>query len=212
MASFSELSDRAKDTARDAHRYADVEHNDWWDSVYEDAVRMGELLGITIGTCTRRTTNNKEVKYTDINFSGFCSQGDGACFAGRYAYAPDAHAKISTETDDEELRRIAAELTSIQVALKLLYGTTAEIGITSGSSNYCHSNTMEFAASFADCDDGDMYALDPDTEKQLCQLVRDFADWIYAQLEAEHDYLTSDEHLDQYLTELEFDEDGNEIT
>jgi hypothetical protein len=37
---FDELSERAKDTARDAIRYDDV-HDDWWDAVYEDAVNMG---------------------------------------------------------------------------------------------------------------------------------------------------------------------------
>lgn len=44
---FSELSEQAKDAARDANRDWNV-HYDWWDYVYEDAVRMAAILGIEI--------------------------------------------------------------------------------------------------------------------------------------------------------------------
>ena len=48
---------------------------------------------------------------------------------------------------------------------------------------------------------------EPD-EDAFAQLMRDFADWIYKTLEAEHDWLTSDEVVDEALAEETFDEDG----
>jgi hypothetical protein len=48
-------------------------------------------------------------------------------------------------------------------------------------------------------------------EDSVTQLMRDFDDYIYSQLEAEHDYLTSDECIDQYLAEEKFDADGDMI-
>ena len=49
---FADLDEKVKDKVRDRVRYDDVEW-DWWDDVYEDAVDMAKLLGITISTTTR---------------------------------------------------------------------------------------------------------------------------------------------------------------
>ena len=46
------------------------------------------------------------------------------------------------------------------------------------------------------------------TEVQIATLMRDFANWIYKNLEAEYDYLTSDEFIDERLADDLFDEDG----
>jgi hypothetical protein len=61
-------------------------------------------------------------------------------------------------------------------------------------------------------DDQDVVKMnDEGLEDDVTQLMRDFADWIYKNLEAEHDYLTSDECIDQYLAEEKFDADGDMI-
>ena len=41
--------------------------------------------------------------------------------------------------------------------------------------------------------------------------LRSFMRWIYKQLNEEHDYLTSDEAIDEALADKMFDEDGNVI-
>jgi hypothetical protein len=211
---FAELSDSAKDHARDKARYQDV-YDDWWDSVYDDAVTCASLLGIEIGTRSFKTMGGGTGSEPQIHFSGFSSQGDGACYEGSYRYVPEAVKQIKAHAgQDKELHRIAEALTALQVALKLTHNGsgTATATISSGSSNYCHSNTMEFDVSVDGDDSDDCYGPEwPAVEEQLCRLLRDFADWIYRQLEAEHDYLTSDEHIDQYLAELRFDEDGDTI-
>lgn len=206
---LSELSDSAKEKARDAFRYRDgYPYDDWWDAVYEDAVRMAAMLGIAIGSTKQRTAKGRCYESTDIWFSGFCSQGDGASFTGQYEFKADAVKQVTEETNDEELIRIATELTLLQVTRRVL-GLQPFSATVEASGRYSHSGGMNAAVS-ADDDDGQ--AEDgsgiQDIEDEVTQLMRDFADWIYKNLEAEHDYLMSDEVVDQTLDDDLFDEDG----
>ena len=47
-------------------------------------------------------------------------------------------------------------------------------------------------------------------DNTLAELLRDFMNWIYQQLENEHDYLLSDEYVDDTIraNEYEFTENG----
>jgi len=76
------------------------------------------------------------------------------------------------------------------------------------SGHYSHSGTMQVEP---ETEPSGMCT--GDQEKELTACMREFADWIYKQLEAEYEYLTSDEHVGEYLTELGavFDEDGDMI-
>lgn len=205
---FDQLSDEAKERARARERYHALDY-DWWEYTYEDAVRMGALMGIEIDERARRGAGGREIKEYEISFSGFCSQGDGACFEGRYRCAPDAVSAIQAETSDEELLRIAQELTAVQVASKLQGTGGITVTITTGGS-YAHSGTMNATVSFDsdDTPDADQYDA---VEDRVLQLMRDFADWIYRSLEQEADYLTSDECIDERLVDETFDEDGDII-
>ena len=207
---FSELSNSAKDKARDAARYNDVQ-DEWWDNTYGDVVRMSALLGVNISSTQHISTKGRNYSTIDISFSGFSSQGDGASFEGNYWYVPDAVAKITAETNDKELIRIAQELTLLQMTRRLLgYDPFGATITTSG--RYLHSGTMDIILNY-DVDENDEPSYDDGLENNVIQLMRRFADWIYKQLEAEHDYLTSDEYIDERLNEDEtlFDEDGEEI-
>src|SRR6476619_4611231 len=94
---FDELSDAAKERAREWFREGALDY-DWWDFIYEDAARMANILGIDL--------NQKPVKLMGggtrydpfIWLSGFYSQSDGACFEGRYSYAKGAAKAIRKET------------------------------------------------------------------------------------------------------------------
>ena len=210
---FEALSDRAKATALDAIRHRDVDY-DWWDNVYEDAVRMAAILGIEIDTETHRNQSGHRYKAPKINFSGFWSQGDGACFTGTYTCAPEAITKITAECDDAKLLDLATRLTAVQVAAKIQYGCAIAAQITV-SGNYSHSGTIDVAVAYADEIDETSETVDAldATDAEITACMREFADWIYAQLEAEHDYLTSDEHLTEYLVGDKnlFDEDGKQV-
>lgn len=197
--SFDELSDEAKQHARNEYRSGDYPGYDWWDFAFDDAVRMAGILGIVIDTTPKRGP--------DIYFSGFCSQGDGASFDGRLRYAPDATKKIREETNDEELIRIADELTTLQMTTRLLGHEPFKAEVDCSRGDYCHSGCMGIELHY----DEQVDELPEHLERDVLQLMRDFADWIYNQLEAEYDYLCSDEYVDERLQDEEFDEDGNVI-
>ena len=79
---YAELSDAAKEKARDNYREGNLDY-DWWESVYTDAIELAAVMGIEIGV-------RRGGKEPAIFFSGFCSQGDGACFEGTYRYKKGA--------------------------------------------------------------------------------------------------------------------------
>ena len=202
---FSELSDKAKDAARAAHTGEGYLEYDWWDCTYEDAVRMAAILGITISTTWHKNRHGKDYQTTDIAFSGFCSQGDGASFAGSYSVAPNASALIREETNDKTLHDLADRLGTIQLTRRLQGAPALSATITT-SGHYSHSNTMNVDVNSEDDDDNHVDL--GDLESDITHLMREFADWIYEQLEAEHDWLHSDECVDESLTEEIFDENG----
>jgi hypothetical protein len=212
---FSELSEKAKEKARDWYRETLHDESDWWDQIYEDASTIAGLMGVSI--------SNKHVRGTPIHnspsiyFSGFCSQGDGASFEGRYTYKPDAIEAITEYAPrDTELLRIATELTLLQTTARLTTGRRLEARIKAHGSdggNYSHSGTMNIEVTYQHEEDG--VSPPDDQDKTLTALMRDFADWIYEQLEAEDTWRYSDECIDEYLKESsanhEFDEFGSVI-
>ena len=204
---FDELSGRAKEAARDALRYNEhYLHDEWWDSVYEDAGRVAVILGIDLMRTVRRRDGAGTYEEHAIHFSGFCSQGGGACFKGSYRFNPKAVDEMKAYCSDEPLIGIATELLVMQLARKLR-GLEPFSATISSSGRYSHSGSMEVEIYFEEDDE------DPidEIEAELLQLMRNFADWIYSSLEKEHDYLMSDECVDMQLEDQTFDEDGNEV-
>lgn len=187
---FDELSDEAKDKARYWYREDGFSY-DWWDQVYEDAYAIAKLMGLDIEPCGRNDRTH------GINFSGFSSQGDGACFAGRYRPVRGALAAVKEYApQDEMLHSIAAELDSIQDTcghiLSVLVGHRG---------NYCHSHSMTFDHWFDTEQDGlETIGLEARVEAAL----RDFADWIYEQLEELWDDINSDESVGETILANEY--------
>lgn len=178
---FAELSDDAKQTALDKLRDLNVDH-EWWEFLYDDAKECGRILGIDIDR---------------IYFSGFWSQGDGACFEGSYRYVPGAAAAIKKHApQDAELARIARDLQNAQ--RPAFYTATASV---KHRGHYYHSLCTSI-----ECD-AEQGTLDHDALKDA---LRSFMDWIYRALEKEYEYLTSDAQVIESIeaNEYEFTEDG----
>lgn len=206
---FAELSEKAKENARNKLRYS--EHylrHEWWDGVYEDAARVATILGLDIME-SRRSRNGKSFLDPAINFSGFSSQGDGACFHGEYAFNPKAVEEIKAYCSDAELLRITTGLMTLQLTRRLLGLEPFSATITT-SGRYSHSGSMsvEVTSEGIDADSGEPEEIDEGLEDEVTQLMRDFADWIYKSLEAEHDHLMSDDVVDEQLVDENFDEFG----
>jgi len=199
---FDELSDRAKERARDWWR--ECENMDFdTEFAFDDAVECGKILGIEIDTRSVKLMGGGTRYEPTIYYSGFSSQGDGACFEGDYSYAKGAAKAIRKHApDDTKLHRIADELQKLQ--RQYFYRIEARMR---HRGHYSHSGCMSVDVSLKDT-----YGYDePANADDIKQCMRDFADWIYSQLESEYKYRMSDENVDESIrcNEYEFDEDGN---
>lgn len=201
---FDELSDDAKEKAREWYRRGCL-HDEWWEFVYEDASTIAKLLGIDLDQKPVKLMNGSTRYDPAIYFSGFCSQGDGACFECSYSYAKGSVKAVKSHApQDKELHRIAEVLQAVQ--RRHFYKITAT---SKHRGHYNHSGCMSIEVGCEHCDPG--YAGHCEEEELIVRALRDFADWIYKQLETEHDYQMSDECVDENIkaNEYDFDADGN---
>ncbi len=178
---FDELSDDAKEKARDWYRERALDY-EWYDHVFDMAKEVGAALGITI---------------KNIYFSGFASQGDGACFVGEYTYRADWRGKLREAFGEA----IPAELERIGEALQLHRVFEVEdhtpdgdadayetVSITKSSHYYSHENTVTITS----------------RSDEVCDALRIFMRWIYSQLQQEYDWLNSDEQVDESIRANEY--------
>lgn len=179
---FDELSDEAKKKALENSRSINIDY-DWWRFIYDDAIEIGKILGIDID---------------EIYFSGFASQGNGACFEGHYSYAKESVKKIkSYAPKDDELHRIASELQRIQKLA--FYSITARV---KQSGHYVHERCTDI-----DVDMAESIGFEKFEEYQtvVADTLRDFMQWIYRILEKEYDYQTSDEAIIEMFQANEYE-------
>lgn len=76
---LDELSDEAKGTARAWYRLVGLDH-DWFEVAYDDFECICGILGVNLKTVPVRLFGGGTRQKPGIWFSGFWSQGDGACF------------------------------------------------------------------------------------------------------------------------------------
>ncbi|EAA3110474.1 antitoxin of toxin-antitoxin stability system [Salmonella enterica subsp. enterica serovar Montevideo] len=79
-----ELSESAREKARAWYCEEGGLEYDWYSDVYEDFTLVCNILGVRLKTRTFTTTGGRYHEKACIWFSGFCCQGDGACFEGDY--------------------------------------------------------------------------------------------------------------------------------
>ena len=179
---FDELNEDAKEKALDNCRDINTfDGSEWWNHIYADAKAVAKTLGIDVDS---------------IYFSGFSSQGDGACFTGTYEYHKGWRAELlDHELFDADLLEIGNALQEAQ--RKAFYTIVARIA---HRGHYSHSGCMAI-------DDDASCSFDSDGIRDALRLL---ADWMYSSLEAEYDYLTSDEAVRESIlaNEYEFTETG----
>lgn len=186
---FDELSDDAKQKAI-ADNYDWNIHDQWFECVYDDAKHIADLIGLEIDR---------------IYFSGFASQGDGACFEGSYSYRKNC-VKLVTDyaPQDTDLHNIVRDLVAVQKPS--FYRLEAQ---TSHQGRYYHSGCMFVNVSYWSDFDG-YYSVSEKQSDGITEVMRDFADWIYSRLKSEYEYLTSDDAISESLiaNDVEFTETG----
>lgn len=198
---YSELSESAKETARRWYRKCSDGDNFYAECVYEDAAQIAGLMGIDL--CQTRTkTGTYE---PTIYYSGFSSQGDGASYECQYKYKPGALKAVTDYApEDAELHRIAKALQDIQK--RYFYKLVANSRVIG---HYVHSGCMRVSVEHSDDSHRDI----SDAEDNITQALRDFADWIYSQLEKAYDWENSDENIAETIAanEYKFTEYGDKV-
>ena len=188
---LEELSDTARDKARAWYREGGFDY-DWHDAVYEDFQRIAEILGVDLKKRTVPLMGGGSRQMPCIWFRGFWSQGDGACWEGRYSYRKHASADIRTYAPkDTGLHSIADSLLAIQRCN--FYQLRADV---SHRGHYYHEYCMSISVERDNPTYQDMTA---GAEEAVIEALRDLARWLYSQLEREYDHLSSDEAVDETI-------------
>lgn len=153
----------------------------WVDNVIHDAKQVAALMGIHI---------------EHVHFSGFWSQGDGACFTGRLGWEADCLDKVKGYAPtDTELHEIAA--------LWQAAGCEGMDGVVSHrGGHYYHNNSVHFE--FEE-------ELDNLDVARLLNTARRFMDWIYEKLEENYDYAKADRLAQSWMTAMETIEEGRVV-
>ena len=176
------------DAFLDWHRDWNVTDTDWWESVYENFARDMKADGIHV-----------EKMY----FSGFSSQGDGACFEGHIENLP-----LFLSSHALGFPKLAMLLKHTSSELHLHWVQTGR---------YYHEHSLSFDADYHEnflFDQGRANELVTTVLELQCEGVAEEADEfiekipqlirhhclnLYASLEAEYDHLTSDEVVAEML-------------
>lgn len=114
----SSFSAKALDEHRDINLFSG-----WWDYQYEHTIEEAKKMGI-------------EVRSTDITFSGFCSQGDGASFTGKVT---DLHKFL-------EANNLLADYPRVVQLIGMGHAPTLELVRT--NQYYSHQNTVSANGDF----------------------------------------------------------------
>ena len=173
---FAELAPKAQDKAIDGAARAAAE---FWeaDAVLDDVEIVLALLGFT-------------VKREGINYSGFCSQGDGASIVGSWYPSDIKPAELRAYApQDPELHAIADTLGALADRVKSLDAPGVILKRT--GHHYVHAYSIGY-------DYDDM----PEAEHETFEhAARDLMNWIYSQLEADYTYQTSDDTIRESLSD-----------
>lgn len=201
---YSELSPAAKEKARDWYM-TDLPPEFWGaDHVIEDAVTILGLMGFEVKTHSVRLMSGKSRQAPCVWWSGFSCQGDGASFKGWFKGQPGNLERVMGHAPlDEKLHGIALQLDEALAAA----GTEVRCVVTT-SGNYSHSHSMDFEFEYPDAGEDANF---DEVEKIIKSELRDFADWIYEQLEEEYIYHTSEEQIAETMesNEYTFTAEGN---
>lgn len=177
---FSELSDRAKEKARDWFRGSI--QSDWQaDSVIEDGARLAAIIGINLHTRPVKLIGGGIRNEPNVYWS-IGDRGEGLTFAGSYSYAKGSVKALESEApstwkdktngtmeneSNKEINAVCRTLAEVQ--RKNFYRVQAYVshGV---SRNYVLSVDVErsdsVSLSFEDCE-------------TVTQCMRDFCNWLH---------------------------------
>ncbi len=131
----------------------------------------------------------------EVAFSGFSSQGDGACFVGSWSAANVQPGKLTQHApQDTTLHRIAAEVERIAAAFPFASFTVKHSG------HYSHEHCTAFDVSIPNPDSDEINSPERDAaEAALVEAARDAMRWTYRALERDYEWESADEQVDETI-------------
>lgn len=204
---FEELSDKAKEKARDWWRETENElfGHEYPNFMTEDWVSVGEALGFTFKM-------HKVIPYGGEKFARYepniwwsmHTQGSGVCFEGSYQHKKGGAWKALKKhaPQDEKLAEIAANLDNLQRLNT--WGVGAKI--TAGDRHYTHEHSVDIELVRVRAGS----ELPIKNEDEFKEAFRDLMRWMRDSLNAEYTHRMSDESVDESMdcNGYEFTEDG----
>ena len=195
---FEELSDKAKEKARDWWREGGL-HHDWWEFVFEDFVAICNAIGIDVHVRYNYLPDGSVTSEPNIVFEvERPNGGDFASFSGSWSYKQDAQESLAAYAPkDEVLRGIAADLQEAQDE------NDGEL-----IADICYSGYGDHMV--AEVSRKDHVGVVGDAEVEVPDIIERLNDWLQQSLAKELDYRMSDETVDEDIicNGYEFTEDG----
>ena len=191
---FDELSDEAKERAIESNRQVNVEYWEWYESVFDIfKEKYSDLFEIT-----------------NIYFSGFWSQGDGAMFE---------YGGITEKLIDEFISQLELSPLRKKIVKDIFYfkGSGKQHGHYYHEKCCWHIVNIEsnygYREGYYPNIDEYMYELQVDFDVYVRERYIELAQKLYSMLESEYEWHTSDEAVSEWLinNECEFSENGETL-
>jgi hypothetical protein len=184
-------------TLIEKYRHINVDHDDWWDYIYGNFKKRMSEQGILV---------------TDMYFSGFCSQGDGACFEGWIENTPLFLEKHCKPDEYPMIRKLLAcgGTCSIKSEHRGHYSHEYCVwfDVTADELWRLLPTPTEFHEQVVKTWDSQLEYELPDFENDAKEVFRRYMRELYYELSTEYDYLTSDEIVWEAIQANELETEG----
>lgn len=200
---FDELSDSAKENARQWYRETDDGY--YLDNTVSDFAAIADIIGLELSTRSVPLMNGKTRQEPEVYYSVAYCQGDYAAFTGKWKYQKGSMKALREYAPvDAVLNSILADFNALQK--RFFYRLAIDCSERRGN-QYVNDVYRRYCSRY------DEQAVDRDTEKEAENIVDRLASWLYTQLRNEVDYQTSDEQVDESIcaNEYEFYENGERV-
>ena len=198
MSGSRTVSSERKEKLIEQHRYINTEYHDWWEDVYHDF---------------RSDMYDCGVQVDRMYFSGFCSQGDGACFEGGFstlkAYLDHHHHKDQFPMIRKLLEHGGYVYLSCRHSGHYYHENCTEFSTEHDTLYHLIECPTEFHEQVVDQWDRQLEQEVSDLEDAAKEQLRSYMQDLYRRLKDEHDHLTSDEAVWETIEANELDDEDD---
>lgn len=193
------MNSEQREQLLEEHRYINVKFDDWWDFVYSDFKEDMREVGIDV----RR-----------MYFTGFWSQGDGACFEGRL---DDASKYLDHHHKDQYpmIRKLLEHGGGLYVRCEhrghYYHENCTEFWVDADTLTGMLDQPTEFHEQIAEQWQDQLDRELDDFERDVIEQWRTYMQDLYRKLKEEYDYLVSDEAVWETIEANELDEDEEDL-